>query len=118
MAHSRAVGAAGEQQAVHYLEKQGYQLLQRNYHCRVGELDAIARAPGGEVVFIEIKWRAHECDGGGLAAVNRVKLQRMRVAATYWMAENPQRTKEAAGLRFDVIDVGPHGVREHVQGVW
>lgn len=118
MGNSRAVGAMGEQEAIDYLVQRGYEVLQRNYHCRVGELDAVVMAPTGEVVFVEVKWRAYECDGGGLAAVGTQKLQRMRLAAAHWMVDNPEQTRGAPALRFDVIDVGPAGVREHVQGVW
>lgn len=42
----------GEQEAIDYLVQRGYEVLQRNYHCRVGELDAVVRAPTGEVVFV------------------------------------------------------------------
>ncbi|MGV0408449.1 YraN family protein [Corynebacterium resistens] len=118
MANTRSVGAAGEDEAVAYLVRCGYEVLQRNYHCRVGELDVVARTRDGDVVFIEVKWRAHDCDGGGVAAVSRKKLQRMRLAAAHWMVENPEWTRGAPALRFDVIDVGPCGVRDHVQGVW
>ncbi|WP_295646370.1 YraN family protein [uncultured Corynebacterium sp.] len=118
MGNMRSVGAAGEDEAVAYLEQLGYQVLHRNYHCRVGELDAVVRSPEGHVVFVEVKWRAHDWDGGGIAAVDAKKLQRMRIAAAHWMVEHSELTSGAPALRFDVIDVGPDGVRDHVQGVW
>ena len=43
--NQRSVGARYEQVAGKYLEQQGYQILQYNYHCRQGEIDIIARVP-------------------------------------------------------------------------
>jgi putative endonuclease len=42
----RAVGKAGEDTAVKYLQKQGYRILERNFRCRFGEIDLIARDKG------------------------------------------------------------------------
>ena len=49
--NQRSVGARYEQVAGKYLEQQGYQILQYNYHCRQGEIDIIARE-GEYLVFV------------------------------------------------------------------
>lgn len=54
--NQRSVGARYEQIAGKYLEQQGYQILQYNYHCRQGEIDIIAR-DGEYLVFCEVKYR-------------------------------------------------------------
>ena len=51
--NQRSVGARYEQVAGKYLEEQGYQILQYNYHCRQGEIDIIAR-DGEYLVFCEV----------------------------------------------------------------
>lgn len=46
MKKNRAVGADYEQKAAQYLEGLGYQILERNFRCRTGELDLVAKEGG------------------------------------------------------------------------
>lgn len=130
-------GRIGEDKAVEFLRRRGYRILERNFRTPVGELDVIALTPapasavGCEVVFAEVKWRRSPWDGAGLAAITPRKLRAMRRAAAQWLRE--QRENRDAALpsavgvqavatgvdaRFDIIDIGPDGVREHLEGVW
>ena len=53
---SRELGAWGEEQAARWLRRKGYTILERNYACRFGEIDLIARKR--EVIaFVEVKLR-------------------------------------------------------------
>ncbi|CAQ04773.1 YraN family protein [Corynebacterium urealyticum] len=108
------VGRQGENLAGEYLVNQGWRIVERNWHCRFAELDIIALDPAGEMVFVEVKYRKDTVHGTGVEAVTQTKLRRMRLAAGKWLAEQ-QRGVDV--VRFDVIDVGPGGVREHVMGV-
>ncbi|MDK8790405.1 YraN family protein [Corynebacterium sp. MSK039] len=108
------VGRQGENLAGEYLVNQGWRIVERNWHCRFAELDIIALDPAGEMVFVEVKYRKDTAHGTGVEAVTQTKLRRMRLAAGKWLAEQ-QRGVDV--VRFDVIDVGPAGVREHVVGV-
>lgn len=108
------VGRQGENLAGEYLVNQGWRIVERNWHCRFAELDIIALDPAGEMVFVEVKYRKYTVHGTGVEAVTQTKLRRMRLAAGKWLAEQ-QRGVDV--VRFDVIDVGPAGVREHVVGV-
>ena len=108
------VGRQGENLAGEYLVNQGWRIVERNWHCRFAELDIIALDPAGEMVFVEVKYRRDTAHGTGVEAVTQTKLRRMRLAAGKWLAEQ-QRGVDV--VRFDVIDVGPAGVREHVVGV-
>jgi len=47
-------GKFGEDKAVEYLESKGYKIIERNYKCRFGEIDVIAR-DGNEFVFVEVR---------------------------------------------------------------
>jgi len=49
-------GAAAEEAAARYLESQGCQVLERNWRCRTGEIDLIAR-DGEVLVFVEVRSR-------------------------------------------------------------
>ena len=51
------LGRIGENLASEYLEKQGYLILERNFACRQGEIDIIAREKD-EIVFVEVKTRS------------------------------------------------------------
>ena len=44
--NNRQVGAVREAEAAAYLSQNGYQILEKNFRCRTGEIDIIARAPG------------------------------------------------------------------------
>lgn len=108
------VGRQGEALAGEFLVNQGWTIVERNWHCRFAELDIIALDPAGEMVFVEVKYRKGTAHGTGVEAVTQTKLRRMRLAAGKWLAEQ-QRGVDV--VRFDIIDVGPAGVREHVVGV-
>lgn len=117
-ANKRAVGNLGEDLAAEYLHQAGYEVLDRNFYTRYGELDLVARTPADDLAFIEVKYRASDSDGGGVAAVGPRKLRRIRTLAGLWLEQNREGVQFSGGLRVDVIDVGPDGVREHVEGVW
>lgn len=53
---SQRIGNAAEQVALHYLQRQGLQLLERNYHSRYGEIDLIMLERDC-VVFVEVRAR-------------------------------------------------------------
>ena len=57
--NKRQVGNYGEERAVWFLTRKGYQILGRNYRCRQGEVDIIAK-DGPYLVFIEVKYRKAE----------------------------------------------------------
>ena len=55
-------GKAGEEMAAHDLQRRGYQIIQRNYRCRLGEIDLIAEKDGA-LFFIEVKTRTSDYFG-------------------------------------------------------
>ncbi len=117
MAVKDVVGRFGEDLAVATLEDAGWEVLARNWRCRMGELDVIA-VDGDEAVFVEVKTRRGDGCGTALEAVTRAKLGRLRLLAGLWLATQ---TRTFAGARIDVMAVtmqrsGPPAV-EHVRGV-
>ena len=106
---SRSLGSAAESRAAAYLLGLGYEILDRNFTCKLGELDIVARK-GELVVFVEVKSRG--LDGFGLpqehvTAAKRAKLR--RAAQVY-----AQRRGLDCPMRFDVIAEGPGGL-EHLE---
>ena len=73
-ANKRSVGNAGENLAVEYLQRAGYEVLDRNFYTRYGELDLVARTPEDDLAFVEVKYRTADTDGGGVAAVSYTHL--------------------------------------------
>lgn len=104
---TQATGKRGQQAedlARLYLQGQGLQLLERNYHCLRGEIDLIMMDKDS-IVFVEVRYRRSERYGGGLESVDYHKRAKLIAAATHYL----QRHKSAANYasRFDVIAVSP-----------
>src|SRR5688572_14271440 len=84
------IGTSSEERAVAYLLAHGYHILERNFRCRVGELDIIAR-DGRELVFVEVRSRRSAHYGSALEAVGSRKQQKVsRVAMLYIAWRRPR----------------------------
>ena len=68
------MGTAYEKLAGAYLEQQGYEILEYNYRCRMGEIDIVARQDG-YLVFVEVKYRADSTVGNPFEAVTSCKAE-------------------------------------------
>ena len=102
MENSRSVGAQQEEKAAEYLESQGYQILERNFRCKAGEIDLIAEEAGC-LVFLEVKYRKSSRYGMPAEAVTPAKQRRIcRTADFYRMS---RRIPENRGFRFDVVSI-------------
>ena len=95
------LGMHGERIAVSYLTDHGFRVLDRNWRCREGELDIVAR-DGDALVFCEVKARRGVGYGHPVEAVTRVKQRRLRTLAQRWLAAHDEHAPE---LRFDVVGV-------------
>jgi putative endonuclease len=116
------LGRAGEQLAAEHLRRLGYEILERNYRTRWGELDIVARL-GGTLAFCEVKTRrAGGRAGGPFDAVGRGKQTRVRKMAGSWLMERRDRPY-ADVIRFDAIGVtvdagGTLLSLEHLEGAF
>jgi putative endonuclease len=98
---SAATGRKGEEVACRHLLANGYDIVERNYRCRLGEIDVVARR-GDLTVFVEVKTRTGPGHGAGHEAVTPAKRQRViRAAQAYASAHELLETP----IRFDVISV-------------
>ncbi|PIQ62486.1 MAG: hypothetical protein COV99_05890 [Bacteroidetes bacterium CG12_big_fil_rev_8_21_14_0_65_60_17] len=101
-------GQKGEQYAATFLQRKGYVILERNYRFMRSEVDLIAFLPteeyerGGDLVFVEVKWRRQSGSGSPEAAVNRDKRRNLTVAAEAYLHE---RKLEGTPCRFDVVAI-------------
>lgn len=94
-------GRRGEDVAVEFLSGKGYRVIERNYRCRQGEIDIIAK-DGTALVFIEVKTRSSDRFGPPASAVDTAKQGRMAHAALKYMTDKGLSDAEA---RFDVVSV-------------
>jgi len=101
MAGHTTTGAQGEEIAGRYLLKKKYKILERNYRCRYGEIDIIARQKK-VLVFVEVKTRRSYAFGSPLEAVS-LKKQRAISAVAQKYLQHAGLSSSAA--RFDVIAV-------------
>ena len=99
----RALGSAGEDTAAAWYEQHGYEVLERNWRRREGEVDLIVRA-GRTVAFCEVKTRTTDAFGTGAESVLPAKQRRIRRLAARWLAElTPASGRALVDLRFDVV---------------
>lgn len=85
--NNRALGNLGEDFAARVLELQGYEILERNYRCKAGEIDIIARKEN-RLSFVEVKTRNTENFGRPAESVTKQKQVRIRQAAAVYLALN------------------------------
>lgn len=105
--HRRRTGEDGEALAVKFLKKKGYKIIERNYRCKSGEIDIIAR-DGDALAFIEVKARHTDEFGGPKWAVTPQKQRKISMVALKYLKETEQMEKKA---RFDVVAI--HLLPEH-----
>ena len=101
---ARALGVRGEVAAADLVADDGFAIVARNWRCRAGEIDIIARK-GTLVIFCEVKTRSGDGWGTPASAVTATKVRRMRNLARHWLLESGI---HADVIRFDVISVLAH----------
>jgi putative endonuclease len=102
-------GARAEDLCAGLLQAAGLRVVERNWRCRLGEIDLIAR-DGPTVVFAEVRMRSKGTFGGAAESVTMAKRARLIAAARLYLAGRPQ-----VSCRFDVFVV--EGVPAHVQWI-
>jgi putative endonuclease len=101
----RVLGADGEESAARWYEGQGYDVLERNWRRREGEVDLIVRR-GRTVAFCEVKTRSSDRFGTGAESVLAAKQRRIRRLASRWLSElTPASGRSRVEVRFDVVSI-------------
>lgn len=101
MQNNREIGKEQEEKAVAELERKGYDILEKNFRCRIGEIDIIARHQG-YLVFIEVKYRKNDRSGYAAEAVTQKKQQIISRVADYYLRTH---YKVIPACRFDVVAI-------------
>ncbi len=98
---TKKLGNLGEEIAADILVRSGYEILERNFRTRHGEIDIVAR-DGDTLVFIEVKTRRSLVMGSAVSAVDERKVKRLRtMIGAYFLERSPQH----CGVRLDAFGV-------------
>lgn len=103
-ASRQQTGQQAENVAAAHLIAAGMQLVERNYHCRYGEIDLIfrdTREAATPLVFVEVRYRRSAAFGGALESVNRTKQQKIHLAASHYL----QNRSDNPAARFDLVTI-------------
>lgn len=95
------LGRYGEDRACDYLQALGYNILERNWRCRIGEIDIIAR-DNDRFVFVEVKTRSADGFGHPFESITETKAARLRRLVAAWCE-----SREVSGIkvRLDAVSV-------------
>jgi putative endonuclease len=97
----KELGKKGEELALRFLKKNGYQIIERNYVCKLGEIDIIAREKA-TLAFVEVKTRTSTLFGPPELSVTPFKQMQLSKAALYFLKV---KKLEDAKARFDVVAI-------------
>lgn len=102
---SHKTGLWGEKVAAKYLKKKGFNIIGTRVRQYQDEIDIVAMCPSDDgnakrLVFVEVKTRASDLFGGGMAAVDYRKRRALCRAAIHYLRKKPK-----VAFRFDVVEV-------------
>ncbi len=111
----RREGGLYEARTADWLCARGYRILERNFRCRIGEIDLIA-AKDLTLVFVEVKFRANRVCGEPEEAVHPAKQRRIYRTAQYYLTARPEFGRW--DCRFDVAAYRPDGSLTYYPGAF
>lgn len=111
MTQNQNVGKRGENLAADYLERIGYEIIERNWRGPSGEIDIIARDRNC-LVFAEVKTRTRTGFGHPFEAITNKKLQSMRRLVAQWCQS---KGLSAVQVRLDAVSVLLLGAKVHIE---
>ncbi len=97
---AKSKGVFYELQAEEYLIQQGLTSLEKNYHCRYGEIDLIM-LDEGYLCFIEVKFRKNDAFGGTAYSIPASKQRKIIQTALHFISRKKQYQQHP--YRFDAL---------------
>lgn len=111
---TQRAGAAAEDEALAYLQACGLELVARNFHCRMGEIDLVMRE-GTTLVVIEVRRRRSRRFGDAAETVDVRKQARLVRTTGFLLQRN--RALARCDIRFDVFAINEDGLAPRVTWV-
>ena len=111
---SKELGDDGEKRACQYLLNAGYEIIERNWRTKAGELDIIV-FKDDTLVFVEVKTRKTDICGHPMEAITKSKYNHIKQGLYIYLQENPQYKK----FRIDAVSVllKPELKIEHLKNI-
>jgi putative endonuclease len=106
-------GRDAESRAADFLHAQGLRIVERNWRCRFGEIDLVAR-DGGTLVFVEVRARASRSHGGAAESISTAKRRRLTATANFYLA----RCRIQQPCRFDALLIEAEGRIEWIRNAF
>jgi len=103
-------GVEAEALAAEYLQRQGLTLKERNYTCRLGEIDLILQ-DGTTIVFVEVRQRSRSAFGGAAESITAHKRKKLIATARHYLA----RQRHLPACRFDAVLLDGNGQIEWIR---
>jgi len=100
--NKRTIGNQKEELAAKYLSSQGIKILERNFACKIGEIDLIGLDKGC-LVFVEVKFRRNTNYGYPQEAVTKNKRRKIILVSGYYRMLNHY--GDNIPMRFDVVSI-------------
>ena len=95
------LGILGEQIATNYLKSQNYEILNRNFSCKQGEIDIIAK-DNKENISMNEKTQTNSDNGEPVDSVNKIKQKHLKRTIEYYIYINKL---EEEAIRMDIIEI-------------
>jgi putative endonuclease len=102
MVTTREQGEYTESLACQYLENKGFKLIEKNFNCRVGEIDLIMK-DNDSLVFVEVRYRRSNNFGSGAESITANKQSKLIKTAALYLQQHAKLNKYPA--RFDVVSI-------------
>ncbi|HIG40195.1 MAG: YraN family protein [bacterium] len=99
---TRQTGFAAEQTALEFLQSAGLTLVERNFSCRLGEIDLVM-SDSNTLVFVEVRLRNDSRYGTGAETVTWQKRKKLIKTAQFYLLKHP--LPNNLNCRFDVISM-------------
>ena len=106
-------GERAEKLAAEYLARNGLAIVARNWRCRFGEIDLVAR-DGQTLVFVEVRARGSRGHGGAAESISAAKRRRLTATANYYLL----RCRSEQPCRFDALLIEAEGRIEWVRNAF
>ena len=101
---SSSIGQRAEDAALAYLRSQGLRLVERNFHCKCGEIDLIMQHADC-LVFVEVRYRKKDTFGGAIESITTAKQHKIVTTAQYYLQKCGK--TNTVPCRFDVVAISP-----------
>lgn len=103
MTNKQYIGKLGENKSLEYLQKNFYQIIEKNFFCRYGEIDIIALdKKQNELAFIEVKTRTNLSYGMPIESINNKKIKNIKKSINYYIINKKLKN---INIRIDAIEV-------------